>query len=357
MVLAAVTRPTGGVKKDPVLLEFTKCLSAVSRASRWRKALASLQSAATELLQVDAFACSAAITACDRNSIWVGALRLFWRIGRLSIEADTPCFSAALGAVARSNLWEQSSLIEQERRDRHLAASATSAANLIFSFRGRWKSALDLLADLPSRWVEADVFLGNAALATCEDAEDSALLLVSHLPALQIQPDIVSFNSAVGCCARSSSWQLGEQLLATARTSQHLDEVSFNSLADAFDKAGEWRRASEVLHRMQSHEPAGALCIPEGFFQRGFSGVGGPWHVNLGACANVEGSRTVPTVMVMNGLAEILCAVSVAIMNFRFIAVAIITTTIGCDFRVLDFETIKMMMPSSGDQNPGVSGM
>ncbi|CAE7238209.1 unnamed protein product [Symbiodinium sp. CCMP2456] len=253
MVLAAVARPTGGVKKDPALLEFTKSLSAVARASRWRKALVSLQSAAIALLQVDAFACSAAITACDRKSIWVGALRLFWRIGTLSIEADTPCFSAALGAVARSNLWEQSSLIEEERRDRHLAASATSAANLIFSFRGRWKSALDLLADLPSRRVEADVFMGNAALATCEDAEDSALLLVSHLPALQIQADMVSFNSAVGCCARCSSWQLGEQLLATARTSQHLDEVSFNSLADAFDKAGEWRRASEVLHRMQSY--------------------------------------------------------------------------------------------------------
>eukprot|EP00439_Symbiodinium_sp_Y106_P023568 s1265_g2.t2 len=258
MFLAAVACPTGGVKKDPVLLEFTKCLSAVARASRWRKALASLQSAGTQLLQVDAFACSAAITACDRKGIWVGALQLFWRIGTLSIEADTPCFSAALGAVARSNLWEQSSLIEEERRHRHLeTASATSAANLIFSFRfgGRWKNALELLADLPSRRVEADVFLGNAALATCEDAEDSALLLVSQLPALQIQPDIVSFNSAVGCCARSSSWQLGEQLLATARSSasQLLDEVSFNSLADAFDKAGEWRRASEVLQRMQSY--------------------------------------------------------------------------------------------------------
>eukprot|EP00439_Symbiodinium_sp_Y106_P024271 s1265_g2.t4 len=298
MFLAAVACPTGGVKKDPVLLEFTKCLSAVARASRWRKALASLQSAGTQLLQVDAFACSAAITACDRKGIWVGALQLFWRIGTLSIEADTPCFSAALGAVARSNLWEQSSLIEEERRHRHLeTASATSAANLIFSFRfgGRWKNALELLADLPSRRVEADVFLGNAALATCEDAEDSALLLVSQLPALQIQPDIVSFNSAVGCCARSSSWQLGEQLLATARSSasQLLDEVSFNSLADAFDKAGEWRRASEVLQRMQSHQPAGAAF----------------------AYSNLAGSHTIPAVMVMNGLTEMLRAVSVEIIT------------------------------------------
>ena len=187
--------------------------------------------------------------------MWFGALQLFGYIGRQSLQADTPCLSAALGAVARSNLWEQAALIEQERKHRHLPASATAAGNLMFAYRGghsQWTNALGLLADLPCQHVQADAFLANAALATCDGAEEAAQLLVSHIPSLRIQPDIVSFNSALSCCARGSHWRLGEELVAAAQSSQDLDDVSCNSLADAFDKASQWLRASQMLLRMQS---------------------------------------------------------------------------------------------------------
>ncbi|CAE7371613.1 unnamed protein product [Symbiodinium natans] len=135
----------------------------------WQMALSLFQSARTSKL-LDAFICSAAITACERHRMWDQALHLFAHMRTWHLEMNEMCCTAAMSACEKSGHWEWALHLYHLFESFAGQPGAVARCLLIdaFSAASLWEHAFSTFSTLVSMGFEADAVGCSAVLGACE---------------------------------------------------------------------------------------------------------------------------------------------------------------------------------------------
>lgn len=165
----------------------------------WQMAVHLLQSASASELQLDAFICSAVITACERRTQWDQALQVFADMGTWHLELNEMCCTATMSACEKSSRWEsalhlyrllEASVGQPGAVARCLLIDAFSAASI-------WEHSLSVFSSMMSLRYEADAVGCSAVMRACERRGQwrQVLALWPHLQQLQWRGHIDSTDT------------------------------------------------------------------------------------------------------------------------------------------------------------------
>ncbi|CAL1161569.1 unnamed protein product [Cladocopium goreaui] len=155
---------------------------AVCAANHWEKAVDLLAGKGRE--QVDSFACSAMLSACERVRAWAPALQLLHDMSRWHLPVPDLCRTSVMSAAVKSHHWELALCLFEPMRSNVVAQCLLLDCCAV---AGRWADALSIFEHLePSK---ADASCLGAVLKACEGAGrwQEVLLLWPLLQELQWQ--------------------------------------------------------------------------------------------------------------------------------------------------------------------------
>ncbi|CAE8738724.1 unnamed protein product [Polarella glacialis] len=157
-------------------------------------------------VQVDAFHCSAAISACAKGSQWQLALDLLAsRMPEMSVAPVAVSYTAAIAACSNGR---------------------------------QWQLALGLMSSMPQESIAPDGVSFTAAMSACEKGGQwqLALGLLGQMPAVRLRPTETNFNAAIDACSKAGEWQQALGLLGKMsefnllpNDISYFDAVSVNS--------------------------------------------------------------------------------------------------------------------------------
>ncbi|CAJ1370904.1 unnamed protein product, partial [Effrenium voratum] len=204
----------------------------------------------------DVVSFSAAISACEKGLQWQQALH-FLQVQEEAGGMDLVSCNAAISACRK--VWQQALNLLAEMPLKKLQADVVSFSAAISSCR--WELALHLLLGMPEAQVQPNVVSFNAALANTPGQHTAELLAL--MARRQVRPSGLSFGAAMGACERSSHWRHALDLLSTAKTFSLLE----TSLVKAVVRLGSKQRVVGPLGFLQALDDD--LCTFEVRGQRG----------------------------------------------------------------------------------------
>ncbi|CAE7194576.1 EMB2654 [Symbiodinium natans] len=151
-------------------------ITSFSRGSRWRTALAIVESMDWSQLRADVFTCTSAISSCEK-AVWVPALQLLQRMQRcVGMESAWPAVNAAVSACGSSRSWRwplelifgtgtAAGFMQPSNSE---AQPGVAAMFLALSEEGRWKDALQLRKEITFRSLQPDVASCGLLMMQCE---------------------------------------------------------------------------------------------------------------------------------------------------------------------------------------------
>ncbi|CAJ1420612.1 unnamed protein product [Effrenium voratum] len=227
---------------EPMALQSTVCCN--SALGAW--ALGSHWSEALELLgrcRGDVVSCSCALSACAKAHAWQAALALMQEMMAKELQADEVCYNTLIAACGRGGQWLLALEALQELMQKmHPSNASFSSAISACEKAFRWEQALVLLEAQPRPQLSAV----NAAISACEKCSrwQEALLLFEGMPRRQLSPDRISFNAVL----RALPWRLSLSLLAQMPLSRvDPDGATLNTVISVCEKALQWQVVLELL--------------------------------------------------------------------------------------------------------------
>ena len=221
-------------------------IAACGRASELRWALRFLDEA-HERGASNVITLSAAITACERSSMWQDALSL---LERNKTRCNVVSYSSCMSACARASQWQRAMLLLRAMLEQHLLCDAIIYSACINACGAQWQYALHLLeaADADAKM---SIVAMNAAISSCEkgSAWAIALLLLDGIPEKALQANVISENAAVAACGRMEHWQralLGFQACQP-------DLITWNARISACER--QWQQACLVFQESRALQP------------------------------------------------------------------------------------------------------
>eukprot|EP00802_Teleaulax_amphioxeia_P014326 Tamp_14389.p1 GENE.Tamp_14389~~Tamp_14389.p1 ORF type:complete len:354 (+),score=64.45 Tamp_14389:492-1553(+) len=171
---------------------------------------------------------NALIAACQRESRWSTALRLFSEMRARGITPDRITYTSLIAACGRGR---------------------------------RWDVALDVLADMKLNGVPRSIITYNAVLSSCEKAGrlEEALHLMKELEEEEprIVPDLITFSALISTCEKLGDWKRAWEFMRAATSAGlQADVIAYNSLISACDKGLQPSEAQAVYEEMCARGPA-----------------------------------------------------------------------------------------------------
>ncbi|CAJ1420180.1 unnamed protein product [Effrenium voratum] len=154
---------------------------------------------------------------------------------------DLVSCNAAISACRK--VWQQALNLLAEMPLKKLQADVVSFSAAISSCR--WELALHLLLGMPEAQVQPNVVSFNAALANTPGQHTAELLAL--MARRQVRPSGLSFGAAMGACERSSHWRHALDLLSTAKTFSLLETSLVKAVVRSCRRSGQWQRALSLL--------------------------------------------------------------------------------------------------------------
>jgi pentatricopeptide repeat domain-containing protein 1 len=120
------------------------------------------------------------------------------------------------------------------------------------SAAGQWQQAVELLFAMPDSGVKRDVSVCNAVMSACAKSGQWAkvLELLSVMEVLRITPNEWSYSVAIDACAQSGRSEEAMALLCEAHDRGRATVIACNSAIHACSIAGQWQSALELLSLM-----------------------------------------------------------------------------------------------------------
>lgn len=237
------------------LIVYNAVMSACSRASAWKPALALLESLDMESLQSDLITYSVCISACSKADEWRNALQLLEGLEDTDQQADLWIYSAAINACGRGEQWQQSVALLSKMQQDQLEADIIAYSTVISSCAksGQWEQALMFLGAMRRQELQGDVVTQNSIL--------------NALAQVQRWERAMDFLEASGCDqvdgfaksalikgatagATPGNWQIALALHQPAMTGRAGVLGSFNALL-ASSSGDIWHRGLEVLRMLR----------------------------------------------------------------------------------------------------------
>lgn len=146
---------------------------------------------------VNQFHFNALITACDRRSSWMTALRLMGEMNVTNVEPDTITYSALISACGRG---KQVYIFPTHLPTLVSCAPSNDYADFLF----QWELASTLLERMPAARVRPNIITYNSLISACEKAGrlDQALGVFDKLLASGLDPDVITYSALISACEK-----------------------------------------------------------------------------------------------------------------------------------------------------------
>lgn len=221
-----------------------------SNAGPWTWAVKLLTSAREASVRCNTIGNNAVIAACSTSFAWREAVAVADTMQFRGIQCSTVTCNSLGTANVRASHWQKASVVQDFMLDSKLTPDALSF-NVILSALDRAEqpqSALNLLFNIKRHRLQlTPMSFGSAMSALSRGTRwRNALQLLSIMASSHLPAAAQVCNSALLACSRSSSWQWTFQL---HEERPNADEVAAVAVVSAYDEAGRWQDALELLLR------------------------------------------------------------------------------------------------------------
>eukprot|EP00933_Yihiella_yeosuensis_P021289 TRINITY_DN16877_c0_g1_i1.p1 TRINITY_DN16877_c0_g1~~TRINITY_DN16877_c0_g1_i1.p1 ORF type:complete len:373 (-),score=68.38 TRINITY_DN16877_c0_g1_i1:150-1268(-) len=246
----------------PSLATCTSLLSKFGKSRHWQHAWATLAEMRHWRLQLDAVACSAAISACDADGRhWRCSLALLEELlhtpkhGQgVDSRPTVVVFGAAAAALERGGQWRlasegifrvmQSRAVFPDKMTFHAAVRACAKAK-------EWQHACFLLAeDMRIARLSPHRIAVNAVISSCRHEhlwERALSIWVDLQKSLGIEPDTDTYNSLIAACGASHRWQEACKLLQVQRQRRFQPSIEgLGACMEALSGASLWQAVLDL---------------------------------------------------------------------------------------------------------------
>ncbi|CAE7790122.1 unnamed protein product [Symbiodinium sp. CCMP2592] len=257
------TRPSYScASKAEVTRKCTAAISACRRESSWQLALSLLSQVEVSQAQPDVIIYTAAISTCERVSRWQEALSLLDRLEEQELEPDLIVYNAAISACEKGGQWQPAALCLSDMQDASVRRDVITYNATISSLEkgNQWHHAFSVLSDIEEK-IRPGVVTYNASITASGRGGQwqLALALLDGLEKRSLESTPVSCSSAVCSCARAAQWELALSLMSTFQAQDLLaNAVVFGAAISACENRGRWQHALSLLcdmdHRRLSQD-------------------------------------------------------------------------------------------------------
>eukprot|EP00929_Paragymnodinium_shiwhaense_P084425 TRINITY_DN45138_c0_g1_i1.p1 TRINITY_DN45138_c0_g1~~TRINITY_DN45138_c0_g1_i1.p1 ORF type:complete len:270 (+),score=73.28 TRINITY_DN45138_c0_g1_i1:94-903(+) len=257
------------------LIDRTSAIAACGRRSLWRKAVEGFEGIRQSGLQLDAWACDAAMRSLPRKSeeeAWPLVVRQLLAMQESGVRLGKVSINIGVGALpgyqwprcfATLAAWGEDQLgLAVDAVGCHASAStAIGSASEAHSggVGASWAHALRAVARFAALRLEADaVTQGVVVGATlCSSLWGAALEELLEVTCRGMETSVVSFSGCLTGCEKARRWQQSMTLLEMAeRKRLRLDTIACNSAVSACSQSPLAAAALDIYARMQAEGPA-----------------------------------------------------------------------------------------------------
>ena len=235
-------------------MPLTSLVSAFGREVLWSRAVYIMSS-----LEKDLGACSAAVSACEKASIWKQALGLSGLLAESGLRSDIVCWNVNLSGLASASKWTEALGTFRAAAKSSLKPDlATFGATVEAAATGGQWAVLLVLLSWCSRKIDAAA-CSTALRGLAGSPWRAGTLVLEAALRDALRPDLGNYASLLSALP-PQAWQKGVQALPqlTLNTLQALHSPSYLSLSAAlFQRLGEcqiWSRALVLFSFLQRYE-------------------------------------------------------------------------------------------------------
>lgn len=299
--LAAAQFLEGLNKKElrPTVVSYGACRRTCERSTQWQRVFCLLQETGLHQIEISNVLVSTAINSCEAWQ-WKEVLQL---LGKPKVEPDLISYSAAISACGKAKQWMLALCLLRESQNLALEVNIVTYNAAITACDDSWQRALQLFTECRST-MRRSIVSYNAVMAACETAHCWAWCL-AFLDALAT-PDVVSFSTAISACGKAGEWRRALEVLSAGYATSSANAVALNASISACEKTSEWQQASLLLRRSQlarlvdsiSFSASISACHKSGQWQEALqtfrtSMDGGFWNLmSLNAAISAVGSTS-----------------------------------------------------------------
>ncbi|CAE7264566.1 rlmJ [Symbiodinium necroappetens] len=211
------------IPRHTVLLSntFNAVINALGTAT-WQKSLRSFSTMETLRVSPDSRSYTSIASTVGSSLEWASALNLFHKHAQSGLQIDAVSVNAAISACEKSSMWQHAlSLLFSVRRTSRDYIRNIASYNGVISACGKgfaWRIAVSLL----------------------DDAAKSSFI-----------PDTISFNAALNACDKSSQWVVAVDILRRMQSDRvQVDAITYTSVLGACEHSGQWEITHILLHRV-----------------------------------------------------------------------------------------------------------
>ncbi|CAJ1426921.1 unnamed protein product [Effrenium voratum] len=220
-----------------------------------------LQAMARVEAQVDHFHCGLIIG----KGSWQLALRVLKMMRGMSVRAAASTFNAAMTACEKQSLWQRGSWLLLLARQRAVAPDTVSYN---IRLRRSWPGCLASLSEMRQLLLQPDEFTSSSLLAAhkADTSWRRAASLLSLMTQFQVRvtgPVQSAGLRVLALAASDGAWRFALRVLSAMRRARaQVNEVCLTAAAAAFEDPSDWRRAVLALAPLPAMRVAAewALC-------------------------------------------------------------------------------------------------
>ncbi|CAE7150636.1 unnamed protein product [Symbiodinium necroappetens] len=243
------------------VITYNAAISACEKGSQWPLAIALLAELPQVALDHDVISFNAAISACGRGSQWAVAAALLRQLQETDMQLTVITYGAAISAAEKGQQWEWALKLLSEMRGQRLLGNVITCSAAISACEkaGRWQESWQLLQEIDDATIELDVISLSAVVSACGRASQwrHAVELLGDMQQRHVQGNLVTYNSMLSGLEKAGQWQLALSCLAELQDELELDVITYSAVISACEKCGRWQEALLVLVDMQRRRLSG----------------------------------------------------------------------------------------------------
>eukprot|EP00435_Cladocopium_sp_Y103_P040091 s1339_g10.t2 len=249
-------RPRFGMQSE--CRDYNMAMSACEKGSQWLLALrlfSNMQMAASE---PNLASYSILMTLWGRASHWHHAFQVFADLcGRPSFLVDVVCFASMISCCECTSRWQKSMELFQEMQEQRVKANIICYSALISSFEKgfQWQFSMAAFHQMEMSQLVPDVICYSALLSSFEKGSQWqwSLHFFQVMSIKKVRPNTISYHAAISGAEKAGKWQLAQHFFVAMRTQVLQQNVvscnvsSMKALTSAYEKCHEWPRAIRVI--------------------------------------------------------------------------------------------------------------
>ena len=258
---------------DPDIITYTNAMRACARARKYKDAIELLEVLQDLGLKPDVYAYTAAIDACAKGKMWRKALDILDEMRTRGVQPSEVTYSVAITACGNGGQWQRAMELLNQMRMKGMpinvitysstisALAKAARRNLKGTVGGEGTAdelstkALDLLEQMKKECVEPDAYSYSGAISACASAGrwKEALDLMAQMKkgGPKTRPNRITYTAAISACGRAGEWEQALRLFDEMRNDGlQADRISYNVLVSALRIGMQPDKAYEIWGEM-----------------------------------------------------------------------------------------------------------